>query len=320
MEHISLDLKDKKILYQLDVNARQSNAQIAKKVGLSKEVVNYRTKRLEKEGFIQGYHVIINFWKLGYQTIRVYLKLIDASPSDRQNLINYLVKNHSVLFVLKTEGEFDIGFGVTVKNLLSFELFFKEIEKKFKQFIIKKYISVYTHIFHFHRAYFLSKKRDDSDSIVISEEPLIFYDDKDISILKLVANNARMSLLEISKKLRMAPRTIAYRIRQMEKKKIITAYRAILDITKFGFESYKIDVVLKNAKELKDIISYCHSNPNIIFIVQTIGGADLEFGVEISNKEKLNVLLEEMRKKFEGIRTIDYSNMSGYEKYTYFLQ
>ena len=64
MDKINLDLLDRKILYQLDLNARQSNAQIARKVKTSKEVVNYRLKRLEKENYILGYHTRINFWKL----------------------------------------------------------------------------------------------------------------------------------------------------------------------------------------------------------------------------------------------------------------
>ena len=41
---IKLDLKDKKILEQLDLNSRQSNSQIAKKVGLSKDAIGYRIK------------------------------------------------------------------------------------------------------------------------------------------------------------------------------------------------------------------------------------------------------------------------------------
>ena len=37
-----LDLKDKKILYELDLNARQTDNQIAKKVGMSRDSVRYR--------------------------------------------------------------------------------------------------------------------------------------------------------------------------------------------------------------------------------------------------------------------------------------
>jgi len=59
----NLDLKDRKILYYLDINSRQSNSDIAKKVGLSKEVVNYRIKRLEKEGIIKGYYTVLDFYK-----------------------------------------------------------------------------------------------------------------------------------------------------------------------------------------------------------------------------------------------------------------
>ena len=43
---IKLDLKDRKILYELDINSRQPFAAIAKKVGLSKQTVINRVKKL----------------------------------------------------------------------------------------------------------------------------------------------------------------------------------------------------------------------------------------------------------------------------------
>ena len=39
-----LDQKDKKILANLDANARLPNSKIAKKIGLSKQVVDYGIK------------------------------------------------------------------------------------------------------------------------------------------------------------------------------------------------------------------------------------------------------------------------------------
>jgi Lrp/AsnC family leucine-responsive transcriptional regulator len=62
-----LDFKDRKILYELDLNCRQSNAQIGKKVGLSKEVVKYRIKRMQDEEIIFVFWTEINTFKLGYQ-------------------------------------------------------------------------------------------------------------------------------------------------------------------------------------------------------------------------------------------------------------
>ena len=43
------DLKDRKILFELDTNSRQSFHEIAKKVGLSKDSVIYRINKLQFE-------------------------------------------------------------------------------------------------------------------------------------------------------------------------------------------------------------------------------------------------------------------------------
>jgi DNA-binding Lrp family transcriptional regulator len=55
-----LDKKDRAILYNLDLNSRQSFNQLAKRVGLSREVVQYRVKQLEKRKLIWFDGIIIN--------------------------------------------------------------------------------------------------------------------------------------------------------------------------------------------------------------------------------------------------------------------
>jgi len=52
---LKVDLKDRKILYELDYDSRQSLSKIGKKVGLHKNVVLYRIKRLENLGIISFY-------------------------------------------------------------------------------------------------------------------------------------------------------------------------------------------------------------------------------------------------------------------------
>jgi Lrp/AsnC family leucine-responsive transcriptional regulator len=320
MEGINLDLLDRKIVYQLDLNARQANSQIAKKVRASKEVVNYRIKRLEKEGYISGYHTIINFWKLGYQTIRVYLKFIDMGGDSKDELINYLVNDKSVLFVLNTEGNYDVGFGVLVKNLPEFEKFYENLKNIWKPLIAKEHVSFYTAIYHFNRDYLLENQNKELKSLVIKEEPIVPHDEKDIKLLKLLAEQARISILDLSEKLNMAPRTIAYRIKQLEKKKVIVAYRMIFNLDKIHYEHYKLDITTRENSIIPKIISFCNKNPNITFIVRTIGGADLECGVEVLHRESLDQLMDEIRKSFEGIREITSTNLRGYKKYVYFIK
>lgn len=64
-ENGSIDSVDKKLLDALIANARTSNAELARIVGLSAPSVSERIKRLEETGIIQGYTVKINPGALG---------------------------------------------------------------------------------------------------------------------------------------------------------------------------------------------------------------------------------------------------------------
>ena len=48
----TLDLKDKKILNEIEMNARITHAELAKKLKTSKQVVKYRIKNLEKQNIV----------------------------------------------------------------------------------------------------------------------------------------------------------------------------------------------------------------------------------------------------------------------------
>lgn len=62
-----LDVFNKQILELLQVNARISNAEIGRRIGLSSPAVSERIKKMEDAGIIRGYGVHINPNELGYQ-------------------------------------------------------------------------------------------------------------------------------------------------------------------------------------------------------------------------------------------------------------
>jgi len=62
-----LNETDLKILQVLLEDARFSSRQVAKKVGVSVGTVLSRIKRMEEEGLIKGYSVLMDHEKLGYQ-------------------------------------------------------------------------------------------------------------------------------------------------------------------------------------------------------------------------------------------------------------
>jgi len=92
---VTIDLKDRKILYELDLNCRQSNTQIGKKVGLKKDIVSYRIKRMQDDGIITNFWTAINTYKLGYNVYRLYIAFQDVSIDVKNEIIQYFVEEKS---------------------------------------------------------------------------------------------------------------------------------------------------------------------------------------------------------------------------------
>ncbi len=318
MTQIKLDLKDRKILSALDVNSHQTNSRIAKTVGLSKDVVNYRIKRLENSGLIRGYYTLLDFSKLGYFSIRVYLRLVDVSLEQEKKIISFLFKNKKVFFVAEIEGEFNIDFGIGIKDIYEFESFWTDFKTKFNKYIRKEDIAIFTKAYHFHRAYILEDKIDKIPPEIFGGSKEEKHDEKDLAILKLIAQNARMPIIEISEKLDIPPKTVNFRIKQLEKKKIIQGYRFIFDHDAFGYEYYKVDLNLKDISRVNLLIDYAQKNPNILYVDKTIGGSDFEFDIEVKNKVEFMNLIKDLRKKFPEIREWKYFTISKYQKLLYF--
>lgn len=64
-----LDRIDHSIIRELQKNARITITDLASRVGLSKTPCQVRMRRLEEQGFITGYTVLVNQTKLGKSVV-----------------------------------------------------------------------------------------------------------------------------------------------------------------------------------------------------------------------------------------------------------
>jgi len=71
---LKLDRIDVKILHELQKNGRITNVELADLVNLSPSPCLVRVKKLQQEGFIEGYSALINLRKLG-QTLTVFTEV-----------------------------------------------------------------------------------------------------------------------------------------------------------------------------------------------------------------------------------------------------
>ena len=131
----SIDLKDRKILYHLDLNCRQSNSQIGKKVGLKRDVVAYRIKKLQDEGLIKNFWAEINTFKLGYNVYRIYIKFQDVSLDERKQIIDYFSDYKYAWAVMSVKGPIDLDVMIWVKDSQEFNTYWNKSLDKEQSFL-----------------------------------------------------------------------------------------------------------------------------------------------------------------------------------------
>ena len=300
-----LDLKDKKICYQLDINARQSLQQLAKKIGLSKQVISYRIKNLIEKGVIKGFYTILDANKLGFITFKVYVKMKDFTLEKEKEFIDYLTKHKAVAWVVMSNGYWDYNMVYFGRNLVEFNNYFQEFLQKFRDYVDDKEVSQVVEAYQFRRAYILGEKEDDTkfDSMNSPTPPKWQGDDIDWEILKILAPNAKAELLEIGEKVNLSPKAVSIRIKRMIDKGIIQSFRAQFDISLLGFDYFKVFLNVKNFDKQKEntLFTWLKYQPNIVYVTKAIGKSDYEFEMQAKGREEFHQVLNEFREKFKGI-------------------
>jgi len=91
---MSIDELNRKILDLLQQNARMAVSEISKEVGLSAPAVAERIRKMEEEGVILSYGVVLDYEQLGYAlqafvTVRIY-------ANQSQRLVHFLKQQKEV--------------------------------------------------------------------------------------------------------------------------------------------------------------------------------------------------------------------------------
>jgi DNA-binding Lrp family transcriptional regulator len=315
---VNLDLKDRKILYELDTNSRQSFNEIAKKVGLSKDSIIYRIKKLQEEDIIKQFHTVIDVGKLGFISFRLYIKLQNTTPQKEAEIIEFLKKQKIVTWLVSIDGEYDLGMWVLTKSIREMNLLWKELIKIYVNYIDRKWLTIFTRVSYFPRVYLLEKSQNFDEYVFITEPEESNLDEKDIELLKLLASDARISVLDLSQKLKLTPKTITSRIKELERKKIIIGYRTMFDLEKLGYQYFKLHINLHNTTEekIKLFRGYVKSHPNIIYDNEVLGGDDLEIEIQATTLQKFREIIDEIKKQFSDIIK-EYKHMTFYKEHKY---
>jgi DNA-binding Lrp family transcriptional regulator len=134
-----IDIDEKKIISELQKNAKESIDKIAKRYKFSVQKVRRVIKRLEGDKTIWGYPAVIDDEKLGVKRYQILLKRSSKSVSDkmsnmipgedmRKKLEKFGVKFDCSFY---THGYFDWSLCITAPNIIAVKKFVELLNKEF---------------------------------------------------------------------------------------------------------------------------------------------------------------------------------------------
>lgn len=119
-----LDNFDIAILDALQRDGRLSNQALAEQVNLSTSPCWRRVKRLEEEGYIEGYAALLNPEKIGLQALAyIHVSLMNHTPATLETFRLFVADNAEVLECASITGAYDYVLKVIEKDTQALRLF-----------------------------------------------------------------------------------------------------------------------------------------------------------------------------------------------------
>ena len=285
-----LDKLDQKIIHELFLHARASNNQLAKKVGASKEVVLYRIERLKEQRIITKFIPLINFSRMGYMLYRIQLKFNHKNPTNWHTFFRTIPE---INWLVELQGNWDAVATFRVKHHVEFFAIVNKIQTHFAKNIQNMLITIVNAIHHFPPNFLSSQKMNDKHyTLETSIEPTLVIDKIDGQVLKELLHNARVPLLELARNIHTSATTVHYHLEKMLKNKVIIGFVPLIDHAALGFTHFKILLHLLDPAQKKKLQEILAQEPQIIYITESYGYADLEFEMVTKSINELFDLLE----------------------------
>src|SRR3989344_1797998 len=304
-----MDKLDLKLLELLGKNCRLSNSTIAKALNLSKDTVRNRIKNLKNNKIITHYNTILDIRKLGINKFHMLIKL-RKDISNNKEIIGELKKNESISFMNSFVGKYDLQLIIDAKDNHRFEVIKKEILES-----IGKYVEDY---FTFNFIYDIKhsnlipdvilntkfeKKLDSSFSSLISNEIYLAgkeghvqIDDLDFKILKILCNNPRITLVEMSNILEFNRETIKQRIIKLIKNKVIINFGINISFYAFDYVTYFMLIKTKEDFEKTKFDNF-RSIPDIFYCAKVQGNYSIILYLLAKSPKKLKETINKVQEE-----------------------
>lgn len=322
-EVISLDMKDKRLLFELDKNARESLSNLAKKIGCSRQTTRYRLDKLVELGVIKNFLTIINAEKLGYSFYNIYLQLEGMNKKTEEAFCRFVKNYPSTDWVVSGNGRWNYIISVLAKDNKDFNKSLLKILNKAGSHLKDHALFIVTEAYQMPYRYLFSDLKLKYDKQVYIGGENVKYKKSDLEILQKLSENARISSAELAREFNICKSQVKYKIDKMVNSGLIQAYRPLLNLEKLDYDWFAVFLNFKNINQEEEVkfINFLKSIPFVNFIIKGIGKWSLLLELHTEGMTHFNELINKMTDKFSNvIKSYEYTHVLKEHKCNFFPQ
>lgn len=319
MSRPPIDKKNLRILHILDKDCRTTAARIAQQVGLSKQNVHYRIRRMEQTGIILGYTTVINSHALGQQAFRIYLRYRDTRRETEA--IRHLTDDPHVVWFASMIGSWDIEAVFLARNSAHCSSMVKRLRATLPGVFSEHIISPSLVNYHLSRDYLLERKRDELHMPHYGKEPEPMQADEiDLRLLRELSRDSRRSNRELAKATGVTHQTIRRRMESLERCGVVQQHKARLNLAALGRTYYKALVYLDNPDQAQEaaLLAFCSRYHFVVYLIEAIGEWHFEIEAEVKSEQEFASMLRDLRGQFPGlVRKLELLHLTKEHKLDY---
>ncbi|RLE85605.1 MAG: transcriptional regulator [Thermoprotei archaeon] len=133
----------------------------------------------------------------------------------------------------------------------------------------------------------------------MADEMSSVVDEKDLEIIRLLEENARMPLTRIAARVGMSDVAVRKRLKKLEEEGVIKAYRPKLDHAKLGYRARAIIGFDVDPARLLEVVKKLAEKPEVKFLAITSGDHMVMVDYWARDNKELESFIEELRSKYD---------------------
>ena len=290
------------------LDGRSTSPEIAKQLGLTKEVVQKNYAEMERKGVINGATIHINYRGFGYKAVAHILIRVD--PAQEVRLVVYFKKMPEVYSFYKSGPRGNMDAILILKTLQQLGILKDAIKSEFS--VLEMKTGIWTDVKEMHGNLAIVPDESANNQNLeyqIKAKRANDYprknavDQIDQKIADILSEDGRASIETIAKRTGIAKNIVNRRYRKLKKNGLLKVTIQI-DPVKIGYRALGIFFAVVSHEDSSAIIDKISAIPDVISIMKISGDYDLQIYAMIKNIDHL-LSIQEKLEKIPGMSKMD---------------